>query len=155
MRCGIVWRSGLCFMPGNRISSLLCTLLASVLAVGCGGDSGPKLDRQAVKGTVTREGIPIDLGSVQFEPTGGGPAVGGQITDGKYEISKDAGPIPGSYKVTIVHPPKRIEQEGVPRKEWEVVEDTRFKGKQPQAGWVLTATVSKDQSEPLDFKVGE
>jgi len=97
----------------------------------------------------------MDAGSLLFEPTGGGPGVAASIVDGKYEVSKESGPTPGSYKVKVTHNLRRVEAPDTPKKDWEVIAEDRFKAQQPVGGWNLTADVKKDQSEPIDFKVGE
>lgn len=68
---------------------------------GCGG-SGDELPRVAVSGSVTLDDKPLPNGYVQFQPTGpDGVAAGGTITDGKYTIAREQGPVAGDYKVLI------------------------------------------------------
>lgn len=70
-------------------------LLASL--VGC-GNSG-LVD---VKGQVSYDGKPIDEGAISFEPADGkGPASGGEIKGGKYELRGKAAVTPGSKIVRI------------------------------------------------------
>jgi len=68
---------------------------------GCGG--GDKLNRCSVEGTVKLDGTPVDNGFVSFkaEPGTPGPDVAGQIKNGKYSLPLKAGPVAGSYSVTI------------------------------------------------------
>jgi len=108
-----------------------------------------------VKGTVLREDKPIDNGQIMFAPTGSGPAVLAEIKDGKFDINKQVGPIPGSYKVTISQSQRRIPEVGVPEMDWNTMPEDRFKGAEPQGGWKLTAEIKKGQSDPIEFKVGE
>lgn len=75
---------------------------------GCTGAAGDSLPRQAVSGTVTFEGKPLEKGTIQFMPTkqeGGVATVGaGEIVEGKYTIPRDLGPVPGGYRVIISAP---------------------------------------------------
>lgn len=128
------------------------SVLVGLTGCGSGGDS---LDRQAVKGSVLREGQPIDSGNLMFEPTGGGPGSTASISDGKYEISADSGPIPGSYNVKITQSLRKKEDPNLPKKDWETIPEDRFKGKQPPGGWTVKVDVKKGQVEPIDLKVGE
>jgi hypothetical protein len=78
-------------------------VLAVGLAAGCSG--GDDLPREPVSGTVTLDKQPLANGVIQFTPaekgaTGATPA-GGQITGGKFYISRDQGPVPGKYNVSI------------------------------------------------------
>jgi hypothetical protein len=71
-----------------------CTLL-----VGCGD---PYEGRQAVSGTVTVKGVPLKEASIQFEPVDGQDTrAGGGVSDGKYQIPRDAGLKPGKYLVRL------------------------------------------------------
>src|SRR4051794_22210111 len=98
MRSGIraVWR------PRSRVACLafLGALAGAWVGGGCGGAAGDNLPRQAVSGTVTLDGAPVSHGFIQFRPTTEGPTteVGGEIKDGKYEIAREQGPVPGGYR---------------------------------------------------------
>ncbi len=138
-------------LAGHRGISWVAVLFIAIS--GCGTDTtGP--EREAVTGTVTREGIPIDNGSIMFKPTGGGAAASTAITDGKYEFNKENGPVAGVQKVEIVQFPRRGEgPPGTPKKELPILPETRFKGSMPPAGWVKDAEVIAGHSDPLDFKI--
>jgi len=81
-------------------------LVAAVLAVpGCWG-SGDDAPRESVSGTVTLDGKPLATGAIRFSPTGvssSGFAVGGgdAIKNGKFSIAREAGLVPGTYRVSI------------------------------------------------------
>ena len=68
---------------------------------GCGNRDG--LQRAAVGGKVTLDGVAITEGTIAFYPSGNtkGPAAGGPIKDGQYSISVDKGPVIGSNRVEI------------------------------------------------------
>jgi hypothetical protein len=91
----------------TRVALLLA--LATVLPAG-GCDNAKGL--QAVSGTVTLKGKPVEFGMLEFRPTAAasGTAVytrsGAVIADGKFEIRKDKGLVPGKYKVSISAPDK-------------------------------------------------
>jgi hypothetical protein len=86
----------------RRWARLLPCVAAAFLA-GCGDPTG---GRQAISGTVTLKGEPLDEGVIEFFPQGdsvGERATksGALIKDGKYQIPKDKGLMPGRYKVVI------------------------------------------------------
>jgi len=73
----------------------LALVLACSFAAGCGG--GPL----TVKGNVSYDGKPVEDGSITFEPADGkGPALGGKIEGGHYEVSGPA--LPGKKTVRII-----------------------------------------------------
>jgi hypothetical protein len=75
---------------------------AAVAPVGCGG-AEDNLPREPIAGTVTFNGEPLKSGTIQFVPMAGkaGVSSGGMITDGGFQVSRDVGPIPGTYSVMI------------------------------------------------------
>jgi hypothetical protein len=81
-----------------------------VALAGCGGEEAvDNLPRQAVSGSVTLDGKPLASGSIQFVPAGAaegsaggvGVTAGAKIENGRYEIDRGHGPVPGTYKVAI------------------------------------------------------
>jgi hypothetical protein len=75
----------------------LCLIAAGFvcLVAGCG-----KGNRATVKGDVTVGGKPADDGSISFTPADGqGPSAGGQIKDGKYQLTIEG--LSGAKKVEI------------------------------------------------------
>jgi hypothetical protein len=80
-----------------RFPPALCAgcLAVSLLALsGCDG-----MPRATVRGTVTLDGQPIELGAVSFIPVDGqSPTTGGPITNGRYSVAN----VPvGEMKVAI------------------------------------------------------
>lgn len=75
--------------------------LTAILSAGCGGD-----DRQAISGSVTLNGRPLDQGVIVFvsadakSPT----QASTQIANGSYQIPQAQGLVPGKYKVSISSP---------------------------------------------------
>jgi hypothetical protein len=84
-----------------RVCFLAIVLSLSVLQ-GCGGPADD-LPRQAVSGTVTFKGKPLEAGMIQFQPISAGVATAGGagIKDGKYAIDQSEGLVPGQYQVKI------------------------------------------------------
>lgn len=85
-------------------ASILPVCISALLLVshaGCGGGDG--LDRVAVSGSVTVNGDPVPNGVVRFRPASGteGPMANTMITNGRYEIPKDQGPVAGDYEVRV------------------------------------------------------
>lgn len=81
----------------NRRSWLvLATGGLLVLACGC----GTKLT--SVEGNITWDGKPVESGAISFAPAdGAGPAIGGEVKDGKYQLVGERGATPGKKTVTI------------------------------------------------------
>jgi hypothetical protein len=77
------------------------TVLVLLTAASCRSSDG--LDRQAVSGVVTCDGVPLSSGAILFEPETqeSGTAVGATIRQGNFAISRSEGPVPGSYRVRI------------------------------------------------------
>lgn len=76
-------------------------LLLLIVTVGCGPTDS--LNRQAISGTVTLDGQPLENGTIEMVPVdaGEGVASGANITDGSYEIPQEKGLPPGKYTVRI------------------------------------------------------
>jgi hypothetical protein len=76
-------------------------LTLSLACAGCG--AGDELPRQAVSGTVTLNGQPLELGIIQFRPSSAVEPVpaGAEIKGGAFTIPRDEGPTPGNYRVFI------------------------------------------------------
>lgn len=75
-------------------------LTGLVLTFGCGRGDG----RQAVSGTIELDGQSLDRGAINFRPLTGthGPSSGGSIDQGRFSFPARAGPLPGTYEVTII-----------------------------------------------------
>ena len=118
-------------------------LVAIVVAVGC--DSGPNAN--PVSGKITYEGKPVTSGLINFRAEGKRPLGGGIQPDGTYQFDLP----PGTYKVRIDtpgalppgwkegDPPGQMGPRQVPEK----YADFTASG--------LTATVTEDSSQPIDF----
>src|SRR5262247_4174540 len=71
----------------------------ALLLAGCMGDP---LGREAVSGTVIFQGQPLDQGRIHFVPETKGPTESGAtIENGKFQIPRDSGLVPGRYKVSV------------------------------------------------------
>lgn len=83
-------------------TALVCLTIVAV--AGCGG--GDPLARQAVSGTVTFKGQPLDKGTITFlpaDPQGKGMG-GATITNGQFSLPAAQGLPPGRYRVQISSP---------------------------------------------------
>jgi hypothetical protein len=95
--------------PGRRIMrpnlvSILVSIffvLVAVSATGCGG--GNDLERVAVSGSVTIDGISARHGIIRFMPSEGteGPVANTTISDGQFNIPRAQGPVAGNYEVRV------------------------------------------------------
>ena len=119
--------------------------------VGCGAaPTGP--ERFAISGKVTREGIPIDDGTIMFTPAVSGPAVLGQIIKGEYSFTEEDGVPAGKYAVLIAAKPLRDPTFVGPKNDAPILVDERFKKEMPDGGWKQEAEISST-STTLDFAV--
>lgn len=86
----------------SRILGVLCLVAAFSVIVGCSG--GDSFDRVPIAGTVTCEGVDNPSGSIigsSATPGTEAPNISAPLTDGKFSIPKDQGPIAGAYKIDI------------------------------------------------------
>lgn len=82
--------------------------LASVVLVvtlGCGGRNDPH-GRLAVAGTVALRGTLVEVGTIEFLPTGPGMTLSTRtlIRNGKFQVASEQGIPPGTYRVLITSP---------------------------------------------------
>jgi hypothetical protein len=83
------------FLPVACLVAFLVTFI-----VGCGGGDG--FDRVPVSGTVTCEDMENPSGSIMGSIAGTeAPYVSTPLTDGKFTVAADQGPIAGSYDLEI------------------------------------------------------
>ena len=103
--CEVEAGSGLLGRPDQRktlwglmAGSLLLSLIAGVS--GCGRGSG----RERVSGTVTIDGLPVKTGTITLQPMPGTNAAsaGAPIQDGRFEMPREYGAMPGKYLARIV-----------------------------------------------------
>ncbi|NOY29739.1 MAG: hypothetical protein GXP28_06050 [Planctomycetes bacterium] len=83
----------------NRMTRWLGIGGCLLLLAGCGSSS----DRAALAGAVTFDGAPLSKGSITFLPQLGtrGPAAGGSIEQGRFEIDREGGTFVGTFAVQI------------------------------------------------------
>jgi hypothetical protein len=133
--------------------------LAAVMLVGLMGcGERDTLPREAISGTVTLDGQPLKEGVIQFMPsvttTNQAVVAGGPIRDGKFEVSRDQGPTPGGYSVTILSgdvgggalPPGTAPGEGVANKPAREKIPAKY-----NAQTILTAEVKKGGPNTFQF----
>ncbi|MBN2296813.1 MAG: hypothetical protein JXM70_30590 [Pirellulales bacterium] len=81
--------------------------LTAVFLVGCGGPG-----RQAIEGTVTLDGQPLQEGYVRLQPQPGtsSPAAGAPIEDGVFSIASERGIFAGKFfvEITAMRPSGRM-----------------------------------------------
>jgi hypothetical protein len=88
--------NGVITVKVRRCLTVLPVVILAITTLGCGDGRVP------VKGVVTFDGKPIEDGVITFEPADGcGPATGGQIIHGKYQLVGKAGMLPGKKTVRI------------------------------------------------------
>src|SRR5262245_28257282 len=78
-----------------------CGLVLFLAVTATAGCTDPNA-RQAVSGTVSFKGQPLDQGRIHFAPLGkGATEAGATIENGRYSIPRDLGLVPGTYKVSV------------------------------------------------------
>ena len=94
-------------------------LVVGLMLCCCGCGKGDSVQRGAVSGRVTLDGIDITAGTITFYPSGDtkGPVVGGPITNGRYAIRIERGPAVGSNRVVIEASKKTGRKIQIPRAE--------------------------------------
>lgn len=91
-------------MSCQKYAAAFLSLAISAGILGCGGDT---IGRNAVTGTVTMDGAPLDYGAINFLPDAGNSAqvgAGAVIENGEYSIPREQGLPPGKYRVAITSP---------------------------------------------------
>jgi len=80
----------------QRNSSYVLVLL--LVLAGCSSNN-----RMAVSGDVTLDGKSLDGGAISFRPAPGNASnsSGGQIRQGRFQLTADRGLVPGKYLVTV------------------------------------------------------
>lgn len=93
---------GILMMSHRDVTVLSCVVLAALFVFGCGTAKDP-LGRMPISGTVTLDGVPLDKGSIRFEPqtAQAGTPSGAMIDKGRYAIPRDQGLAPGVYRVIL------------------------------------------------------
>ncbi|AGA24801.1 hypothetical protein [Singulisphaera acidiphila] len=78
-------------------------VMTSFLIAGCDNGVEDLRAREPISGTVTFEGQPLKEGTIQLQPATQqeGVASGGMVSDGRFEIPRAEGPVPGTYTVAI------------------------------------------------------
>jgi hypothetical protein len=135
------------------VGRVVCLGCAVLLLAGCESDP---LGRQPISGTVEFQGKPLDQGRIQFVPASkGATESGATIENGKFQIPRELGLAPGTYKVSIFS----YDQKGPKVVSTEVPGDpgnTQFKERIPKkynAESSLTVEVKKDGSNVFDLKL--
>ena len=130
-----------------------CLVWSVLLLAGCAGDPH---GRQAVSGTVEFQGKPLDQGRIHFAPASKGPTESGAtIENGKFEIPRESGLAPGTYKVSVFS----YDQKGAKVQSEEIPGDpgnTQFKERIPKkynAATTLTVEVKKDEPNVFNLKL--
>jgi hypothetical protein len=87
---------------GKGITRRLSVVISTALLLIAGCDGG-HAERGALHGKVTLDGKPLASGSIMFVPIKGthGVVTGGEIKDGRYELSAATGPAIGWNRVEI------------------------------------------------------
>jgi hypothetical protein len=80
----------------------LCGWIGVGLLLLFGGGCGDGSRNEAVSGSVTWQGQPLDQGTMEFVPADGqGVPVGAVIVNGRYQLLSTPGLAPGTYQVRI------------------------------------------------------
>jgi hypothetical protein len=87
----------------HRLFPAAAGMALAIAALGCGGGTPDDRPRVTVKGTVTLDGQPLDNAVILFVPFPevNGPTASVGVAAGKFELSVEAGPVPGKHRVVI------------------------------------------------------
>lgn len=101
-----------------RVVKSICWLAVGLivpLSLGCGGDSGPKLDIAPAKGTVKLDGQPLPDVVVTFYPEEKGlPATGATNANGQFTLTTKEpgdGALVGKHKIAVNDKPEETNME--------------------------------------------
>ncbi|MES2793356.1 MAG: hypothetical protein V4719_27340 [Planctomycetota bacterium] len=87
----------------NPRSVIGAALLISMVALGCGSGVDDPYDRVGFSGTVQLDGAPMKSGFLYLEPLEKQPTQSfAVIQDGRFEVERAAGAVPGRYRVAII-----------------------------------------------------
>ncbi len=143
------------FSAGRHARGLAGMAVLLLAATGCG--SGDNLNRQAVSGSITLDGKPLDHGRIRLTPASNeaGTDVSTDIASGKYAFSRTDGPVPGSYKVEInsIEDPNFQPPAGKMPGEFVIPPAKQNVPDKYNINTSLTTTVQSDQSAPIDFSL--
>lgn len=137
-----------------RLHAIYPALAASLVGLTVlGGCGSGKPASQEVGGRVTLQNEPLRKGLIEFVPTvPGGSRAGAIVRNGQYTVRREAGLLPGNYRVTIASKVPRMA-------DWEET-DANGAAARPQniqisekynINTVLTAEVKSDGKQTLDF----
>ncbi|WP_439623956.1 hypothetical protein [Gemmata sp.] len=86
----------------RTVTRLLLLLALATPGTGCADKTG----RQPVSGQVTLKGVPVDRGSIEFDAADGAlpTRAGAVVLDGRYQVAREQGLVPGAYRVRISAP---------------------------------------------------
>ena len=96
-----MFSGGRCFSRARAVAVIVAGgAFALLLVSGCGSGG---LGRMPVGGQVTVNGQQLEKSTISLIPTGStkGPTAGSAIKNGSYEISREYGPVLGTYRVEI------------------------------------------------------
>ncbi len=125
---------------------VLCALMVIGLAtcLGC-GRSGDQYPRVPISGTVRLDGEPLLGGYLIFEPKDNQPTQsGGMIKDGKFNVPREAGPVPGLYSVAVFSGAEAAESNtgaGTPEGETAA---KKFRGERVPRKYNIDTTLTKE-----------
>jgi hypothetical protein len=131
-------------------------LIAVLFVAGCGRKD--PYDRQPLTGTVTFQGQPLDKGTIQFLPQDPARAfsAGALIQDGRFQVSREQGLPPGTYRVAITSPaPSKgpaVEPAGAPGLKMPPLGTERIPAAFNTAT-TLTAEVTADGNNAFEFVI--
>ena len=130
-------------LRGRCIGVLILVLFLS----GCSSN-----DRLGVSGTIAVNGKPIESGAISFRPAPGnsGSSSGGQIRQGRFQLTAQRGLVPGKYLVAVqaFQPTGRTIKDG--QSGQMVAEQAEVKYN--EAG-KLEATVTAGKENQFDFQL--
>ena len=128
------------FRTDRAVALCLCLALA-----GCGSDGSTRIP---LSGKVTQGDQPVPQGAISLVPAEGhqGVAANTQIKVGRYEFTRDDGPQPGPYKVTVMRSFTKDEADKRRREQ-------NPSSPAPQVEWIFEIKVPSSGTASEDFRL--
>lgn len=125
--------AGFCFAELMHELQWLAVVIVALGLTGCGGETSKRVP---LSGKVTQADQPVKQGAISLVPAEGhrGVAANTSISDGVYKFTREDGPEPGPYKVTVMisftkdELMQRRDEVPAPRTQWD------FDIKVPESG---------------------
>lgn len=134
--------------------SLFFGVLVTTTLICLGCQKADPLNRQAVSGTITLDGQPLESGSIEFSPVDNGTFSGATIENGTYAIPKEKGLSPGAYIVRISAANADAEPVGLPGESNKIAPELIPAKYNAESDLEITVQADSENTFDVDVKTG-